>query len=175
MAKIAINSVTNCNVYAEGANLLGRALEVTLPTPTIKMVDHKGLGMAAEVEIPAGGLEKMEADFKWASVYPEVIRATAHPKRTVQLQVRATVESYTGQGLTGEMGLVVHLSGIFKNIPTGFAFKHQEAVQPESKMTVYYERVVVSGEVLLEVDVLNNIYRAGGVDVLANFLRLIGG
>lgn len=174
MSKIAINSVTNANIYLNGRNLLGRAVEVKLPSPKVKMVDHKGLGMVGEIEIPAGGFEKMEAEFSWASVYPEVLRLAGNYRRSVQLQVRASMESYTGQGVTDEVGIVVTLGGIFKESELG-SFKQHEGNQPKSKLTVYYMKHVVAGETLLEIDVMNNIYRVAGEDVLSRYRALIGG
>lgn len=174
MSKIAINSVSNANVYLDGANLLGRALEVTLPSPKAKMVEHKGLGMVGEIEIPAGGFEKMEAKFKWASFYPEVIRKAGNPRKAVQVQVRSSIESYSGLGLESEVPLIVTLGGIFSEVPLG-VFKQHEGVQPETNMTVYYLKVVAAGQDLLEVDVLNNIHKVAGSDVLSRYRSLIGG
>lgn len=174
MNKIAISSVTNANVYQNGANLLGRAMEITLPTLKTKMVEHKGLGMAFEVEIPAGGFEKLETKFKWASFYREVQRATGNPRKAVQLQVRASIEEYTGQGLTREVGLTIALNGVWKESPLG-SLKQHESLQPESTLAVYYLKVVADGAEIVEVDVMNNIFKVAEEDVLSQYRRLIGG
>ena len=46
MGKIAINRITNANVYIDGASLLGRAEEVELPQIKAKMSEHKALGLS---------------------------------------------------------------------------------------------------------------------------------
>ena len=169
-----INSLTNCNVYLNGASLLGRCNEVTLPEVKVKMVDHKGLGMRGEIEIPAGGLEKMTAKFKWASYYEEVQRQAGHPSRARRIQVRGSLETYAAGGLSDEVPFVVTLGGVFKGNTMG-ALKQHESVQPESEMVVYYVRQEINGETLLEVDVMANIHKVAGEDVLARYRSIIGG
>jgi hypothetical protein len=46
MPNLAVNRITNANVYLDGVGLLGRAEEIEVAKPKHKMVDHKGLGMA---------------------------------------------------------------------------------------------------------------------------------
>lgn len=172
--KIGINSVTNANVYVDGANLLGRVEELKLPTPKFKTQDHKGLGMMGDIAIPAGGLEKMEADYTFASVYREVVGKVANPLRSALVQVRASLESYTGQGRSGEVGIVITLGGPFTENDLGTVKQH-EAVKPKAKQQIYYMKQVIDGETVLEIDVMNNIYVTAGEDVFARFRRLIGG
>jgi P2 family phage contractile tail tube protein len=174
MAKIGINSITNANVYIDGANLLGRVEELKLPTVKAKTQDHKGLGMMGEISIPAGGMEKMEADYTFASLYREVAGKVANPFRSALVQVRASLESYTGQGRTAEVGMIVTLGGPFTE--SDFAtVKQHESVKPKAKQQIYYMKQVIDGETILEIDVMNNIYVTAGEDVFARFRRLIGG
>lgn len=172
MAKIAVNRVTHANVYANGASLLGRAEEVTLPELKHKMGDHKGLGLVGELEIPSG-LEKMEAKIKWASFYEEVARKFSAPGKAIALQIRANLEKFTGQGRTEEVAVVYHLTGFVKGRALG-TLKKDDALTQETTLSVIYLKEVAGGVTIVEIDVLENIYKVDSVDILAALRRNIG-
>lgn len=174
MSKTAINSVTNANVYLNGASFLGRAAEVTLPTVKWKTATHQGLGPVGEIELPTSGYEKLEAKFKWASYDRQALRAGADPRTAVSLQVRASLDVFSAGGLSEQQSLVVTLSGLYKEQNYG-TFKQHEAVQPEATMVVYYLKVEINKQLVVEIDVFANIYRAGEGDLLARYRNLIGG
>lgn len=173
MAKIKINRVTNANVYVDGVNLLGRAEEVTPPGINQLMADHTGLGMVGKLKVPTGGLELTDATFRWSSFYPEVIRAAALASQALQLQVRASIDEYSGEGLIGQTGLLISLGGMFHELGLG-TFKKHEAVTNEMKFTANYLKVVADGDALVEVDLYNNIYKVADEDLLSRFRELIG-
>lgn len=173
MDKIQVNRITNANVYLEDNSLLGRAEELNLPEVEHEMVEHRGLGMFGAVEFWAG-LGKMEATIKWSSLYPEVMGVAVNPFRSVRLQARASLETYTQQGRETEVPVVVHLTGTFKKFPAG-KFKHMEAAEYETTLSVTALRLVVDGEDIVEINVMSNIYKVKGQDVLAGFKRNIGG
>ena len=173
MNKIAVNRVTNANVYMDGRTLLGRAEEVDLPQVKHKMAEHKALGMIGASEFFAG-VEKMECKIKWTSFYPEVLRAAADPFKAVRLQLRASLETYTGQGRVAETAVMVSLTAAFKDFPLG-SFKQHEAVSPESNLAVHYAKMEIGGQEIFELDVMENIYKVAGADVLARYRFNIGG
>jgi P2 family phage contractile tail tube protein len=172
MAKIEINRVTNANVYMDGASFLGRCEEITLPQVKHKTADHKALGMVGAAEFFAG-IDKMEAKFKWNSFYEDVFTKAANPFRAVRLQARASLETHNAEGLAAERPVVVHLAGRFKEFPLG-AFKQHDNVELETTMTVTYVKLVIDGKEKLEIDVMENIYKVDGTDILANYRRNIG-
>ncbi|MDD2870128.1 phage major tail tube protein [Neomegalonema sp.] len=188
MSKIAVNRVTNANVYMDGRTLLGRAEEVDLPQVKHKMAEHKALGMIGASEFFAG-VEKMECKIKWTSFYPEVLRAAADPFKAVRLQLRASLETYTGQGRVAETAVMVSLTAAFKDFPLGSfkqheavfkdfplgSFKQHEAVSPESNLAVHYAKLEIGGQEIFELDVMENIYKVAGADVLARYRFNIGG
>lgn len=173
MAKIQVNRLTNANIYLDGANLLGRAEEVKLPEVTAKMAEHKGLGLVGMAEFPSG-IDKLEATIKWASLYPEVMRKAGNPFRAVQLQVRASLDEYASQGRIGETPVICHLTGTFKKFPMG-SFKQHENAEYETTLSITYVKLIVGVDEILELDVLANIYKVGGEDILATYRRNIGG
>jgi P2 family phage contractile tail tube protein len=173
MAKIEINRITNANVYIDGSSFLGRAEEINLPQIKHVMAEHKALGLVGKGEF-FSGIDKMECKIKWSSLYPEVMKKAANPVTTVALQARASLESYTGEGRTAEVPVVVHLTGTFKEFPLG-NFKQHENAEFETQMSVFYAKLVIDGEDIFEIDVLENIYKVAGEDILATFRENIGG
>lgn len=172
MSKISINRLTNANIYLDGGSMLGRAEEIELPVLQAKMADHKALGMVGSIEAFAG-FEKLEGKIKWSSLYPDALRKTANPFRSVQLQVRASVETYASPGRTEERPVVALLTVTFKSLPGG-NYKQHENVELESEFLATYFKLTVGGEDITEIDVLANIYKAAGQDVLATYRSHLG-
>lgn len=173
MAKIRVRKCTNANVYLNGTNLLGRAEEITLPEVKAIMADHKALGMVGTGKF-FSGIEELTAKFKWISFYPEVMLVNANPTKGVVVQVRASVEEYTSMGRIAEEPFVAFLTGCFAS-RSGGDFKQHENVQLPDSMTIYAYKEIIAGVTTLDVDVLSNIWIAGGVDMLATYRANIGG
>lgn len=169
---IQVNRLTNANVYLNGNSLLGRAEEVNLPAIMHKMVEHKALGMVGTAEF-FSGIDKMEATFKWNSFYADVMKATANPTKSVKLQVRSSLEVYTSEGRTEEQPVVCFFTAQFKSVPTG-NFKQHDNVELQSTAAVYAMRLEINGEEIVEVDVLSNIFKVAGEDILATYRQNLG-
>jgi uncharacterized protein len=171
---IAINKLTNANVYVNGNSLLGRASEIETPNPEFIMAEHEALGMVGKTEFFAG-IDKMEATIKWNSFYADVYRRTANPLRSIQMQVRGNLQTFTSSGgLQQEVAAVVYMTATPKNLPTG-NFKQHENVELETMFNVTYLKVEIAGEVQTEIDILANVFKVNGVDILATYRANIGG
>ncbi len=173
MAKIEIHRITNANVYLDGQSLLGRAESVDLPSIKAKMAEHKAVGMVGTIEAFAG-FEKLEGKIRWASFYADVLKKVANPFKAVQLQVRGSMPIILGGSVSREAPIVAMLTVVFKSLPGG-AFKQHENVELETEFVAYYMKLTVDGQDVTEIDVLENIYKAGGVDLLAKYRANIGG
>lgn len=172
MSNIALNRLTNANIYLNGKSLLGRAEEINLPDIKHKLSEHKALGMVGVTELWSG-IEKLEAKIKWNSFYADVHKQFANPFRSLNLQVRSSLEVYNSQGRAQQQPVVVYLTGQSKNFPTG-NFKQHDNVELESNMTITFVKVVVNGEPIVEVDVLANIFKVAGEDVMAQYRANLG-
>jgi uncharacterized protein len=170
--KINVNRLVNANIYLDGNNLLGRAQEITLPVIKAKMAGHDALGMVGDMEFPAG-IEKMEGKIKWASLYPEALGPAANPYKAYQLQVRGNLETYGSQGRMSEVSAVAMLTVQFKSLPLG-QYKPRDNAEFETDFAASYVKLTVDGEELVEFDVLANIYKAKGEDLLATFRGNLG-
>ena len=160
MSKIEINKLTNANVYMNGVNLLGRAEEVQLPQIKHKMADF-------------AGIDKMECKIKWNALYPAVMAVCSNPFLATMIQVRANLETYNGTGRIKEVPATAFLIGTFKEFPLG-NIKPQENAEYETTMSVTYAKLVVDGVEIFEIDVLENIYKVGMVDMLSTFKKNTG-
>jgi uncharacterized protein len=169
---LKVNRVTNANIYVNGANWLGRAEEVKLPDINHMVSEHKALGMVGKVEM-FSGIDKMEASIKWNSLYADVLKTAANPTEPFQLQVRTNIEQYEGNTRIAQEPGVYYITGQFKNVPTG-TFKQHDNVELESKLTVWAVKFEVGGAAIYEVDVLNNIYKVDGEDLLADYRSNLG-
>lgn len=171
MAQIAINKVTNANVYIDGVSYLGRAAEIDLASITQKMSDHVALGMMGSFEF-ASGVDKMEARIMWNAIYTDAMKVVADPFTVRQLQCRASLETYTSNGRV-QVPVVCYMSGQFKSYQAG-NFKQHENVEIESMFNVFYLKQEVNGEAIVEFDAFANIYKVNGVDIAAQYRANIG-
>lgn len=170
---IKVNRLTNANLYVDGTSHLGKAEEVNLPDIKYKMADHKALGMVGTFELFAG-VDKMEASIKWNSFYRDAMTKFADPTQSLSIQVRGSLEEYTSNGRTGQVPVVCYLSGSPKNFPLG-NYKQHDNVEATSQMTITYCKLEIDGNEIYEIDVLSNIFKVDGVDILAKYRANIGG
>lgn len=169
---LAVNRLTNANIYVDGNSFLGRAEEITLPTVTSKMSEHKALGMVGMFEL-FSGIDKLEGRIKWNSFYSDVFKKISNPTKSVEMQIRASLETHGSAGKSGEVACVVYMTGQFKSVPLG-NFKQNENVELESTINVTYVKLVIAGATIMELDVMANIYEVDGVDLLATYRANLG-
>ena len=89
------------------------------------------------------------------------------------IQVRASLETYNGTGRISEVPATAFIIGTFKEFPLG-NIKPQENAEYETTMSVTYAKLIVNKVEVFEIDVLQNIYKVGMVDVLSKFKKNIG-
>ncbi len=171
--QIEIKRLTNANVYVDGSSLLGKVDECKLPEVKVTMTEHKALGMVGKLEFPSG-IDKLEATFKWNSLYSDVLAKVANPYTACEVQLRGSLETYGNNARTDEVPVVVYLTGTFNKFPMG-GFKQHDNVEAETTMSVTYCKMEIDGAVILEVDALANIYKSGDTDLLATYKTNIGG
>jgi uncharacterized protein len=170
---IAVNKLTNANIYVNGNSLLGRASEIEVPNVEFIMAEHQALGMVGKTEF-FSGIEVLECTVKWNSFYADVYRRTSNPLQALNMQVRGNLQSFGSSGLQQEVAAVVSMTATPKNIPGG-NFKQHENVELETLFTVTYMKIEIGGETLTEIDFLANIFKVNGVDLLATYRTNIGG
>jgi hypothetical protein len=165
--------VTNAAIYINGNSMLGKAEEVKLPDITSLMTEHKAMGMIAKIELPSG-FDKLDGEVKWNSFYPDVAATMGDFFTMVPLQIRSSVETWGAGGRTEQLPLVTFITALFKKNPLG-SFKQNDNAEFSSGFAAYYIRQQLAGKDIVELDVLANIYKVGGVDKLDLFRANQGG
>lgn len=174
MGEIKINRVTNANIYVEGNSILGQAKEIDVPEVKFMMSEHGALGLVGKMEF-FSGIDKLESKIRWNSFYYDTFLKFANPFKSLQLQVRSSLEQYSaGVGRSSEKPVVIHMTVQNKNFP-GANFKQHDNVELESTLGVTYYKMVIDGKDVIEIDVTANIYKVNGEDVLAAYRSNIGG
>lgn len=168
----SVNRMTNANVYVDGASQLGKAEEINLPDITFMLSEHKALGMIGKFEL-FSGIDKMESTIKWNAFYADILKKFANPRRSMQLQVRSSLETHNSSGLVAEVACVAYLTGQVKNFPAG-NFKQHDNVEATSKMTVTAYKLEIDGSPVIEFDAMANILIVDGVDIMATYRSNIG-
>ena len=168
----AIHQIVNANTYMDGNSLLGKAKEFKLPDIEFEFIEHKGLGLHGTVELPAG-LNAMEGEVIWDSFYPEVRAKAYNPYKNVQLMTRSNLQVFDSRGLAAEEPLVTIMNVAF-NKTTGGSLKNKEATEHSDTFKIYSIKQTLAGKEVLFVDVLANIYRVNGQDVLQTYRTNIG-
>lgn len=169
---ITVNRLTNANVYIDGASQLGKAEEVNLPDITFMMSEHKMLGGIGKLEL-FSGIDKMEATIKWNAFYSDIMKQFANPRKTLKLQVRASLETHDSSGLLQEVPCVAYLTVQPKNFPAG-NYKQHDNVEATSKLTCTAYKLEIDGKEVVEYDALANIYMVDGVDVFKEYRSNLG-
>lgn len=162
-----INSITNANAYLNGNKLAGKLDELELPAVKLKTQEITALGIFGSTEIPVG-LEKMEAKFKWNSVYPNEWKKES-PMQTTRIIVKSNMMVVDASGVKRNAQVTATVGGLFKELPTGTVKPGEKMDGAEHLMAVTYYKLEVDGETVYEIDVFNNIFKHGNSDLLSGF------
>lgn len=169
---VAINKITNANVYVNGTSLLGKAEEVEMPMLKGIMAEHNALGLLGKLEF-FSGFEKMTGKIKWNSFYADTLKTVGDLTKTLQLQVRSSLESFDSTGRTTQKPVVVYITCAPSDFGFG-NFKQHDNVEQETNLSVYSVKMEIDGAPIVEFDALANIYKVNGVDVAATYKINLG-
>ena len=150
--------------YKDGKDLLGIA-DVQLPDIESMVEAVKGAGIAGEVELPTlGHIGAMGMTINWRTVTGDLVALSAPVAHA--LDFRASQQSYDSANGKIKTSAVKHVvRAIPKKITPG---KMETGASTESgnEFSVLYYKMVVDGQVAVEVDPLNYIYVINGVDYI---------
>lgn len=167
-----ILKVHDANYFVNDTSKHGLASEVTCPTIAAIMSDYKALGMIGSVEL-FSGFDKLESTVKWTYPDNDAQKAFANFLKPLDIMVRSNRVEYEGGAITEEVPVVIYMRGNSKQFQGG-TFKTKEDTELENTVSLTYFKLEVDGEEIIEVDVLNNIYKVDGVDLLATRRENLG-
>jgi len=168
-----VQKIFHANAYLDGTNsLLGRASELTLPELVATTTEHTALGMFGKVEL-ATGIEPMVTKVKWNGFYADRVLAGSNPFIHHKLQLRGNCEVHNAAGLVGTKSVVALMTVKWKKSPMG-VFAPQTSPDFEDELSTTYFKLSLDGKELVEVDVLNQIWKVDGKDILQGYRANLG-
>lgn len=164
------NKLKLMNVFQDGVSYLGQATEVTLPKLAIKAEDYRAGGMIGDVVVDLG-LEKLEAEIKFGGFMDEMKKFFGAAKiDAVPLRFAGSYQ----RDDTGEVKAVeVVMRGRYTEIDGGNS-KVGDDTEETYKAALTYYKLTVDGTELIEIDLINNVYKVNGEDRLEQHRKAIG-
>lgn len=153
----------NFDMFIVGESWLGLINSVTLPKLARKMEDYRAGGMDTSVKLDMGG-EPLELAFAAAGYVANGIRLFgATSVGAVQARWAGAYQSESN-GAYDAIEIIAH--GRISEIDRGDA-KTGESSEHKFTMPLSYYKESVNGVPLVEIDILANIFKVNGVDLLA--------
>jgi len=161
--------LANLSAFVAGKGYLGRVAEFTPPKLTPVVRDYKAGAMAAEVALPMGAVEKLEASFTMTGYDPDLFRQFAVvPGRLVQLRFTGAMYDYDGACRPIEISLRAVLA--FE----ADAWKPNEASDLKITAMCHYYRLMIDGATVHEIDPVNLVCIVDGQDQLQTMRAALG-
>lgn len=153
----------NFNVQDGGFNWLGIANEVTLPKLARKMEGYRAAGMDGEIQIDMGQ-EALELEIKCGGRDAHSIKQFG--ALTHDGVYRRFVGAYQSDSTGLTTAVEIEARGRIQEIDPGSA-KAGDDTEETVKMPLSYYKYSENNKVLIEIDVMNMIFKVNGVDLLA--------
>lgn len=151
------------NCYHNSVSWIGKVPEVTPPKIAVKTAQIRNGGMLSEVDVNMG-LEKMEMETKMGGFMRDVLRTMG------AIGVAEQMLRYRGAYQEPDTKAVLAAELVVRGMHTELDMGSSKVGDPTEwtlKSSITYLKWTVNGTVDLEIDVLNYIWTAGGVDLLA--------
>lgn len=161
--------LSNLSAFVAGKGYLGRVSEFTPPKLAPIVRDYKAGGMGAEVAIPMGAVEKLEASFTITGYDPDLFTQFAVvPGRLVPLRFTGAMVDYDGTCRPIE----ITLRAVLAFEPD--AWKPTEASDLKISAMVHYYKLDIERRTLVELDPVNMVAVINGQDQLQAVRAALG-
>lgn len=164
--------INDFNCYLDDVTMIGSGSSLDLPEVTMKSSTITGVGIAGELDSPSiGQFESLEQEISFNCLYSSFVGMLS-PLSTVNLTIRAAQQVYDKEGGYVFKGLRIVEKGRVKKFKPGKVEKG-EAMEASITLEVTYILIENDGELLVEIDKLNGVYKVNGTDMLAEVHALI--
>ena len=161
--------LSNLSAFVAGKGYLGRVAEFTPPKLTPVVREYKAGGMGAEVSIPMGAVEKLEASFTITGYDPDLFAQFAVvPGRLVPLRFTGAMVDYDGTTRPIE----ITMRAVLAFEPD--AWKPTEASDLKITAMAHYYKLDIEGRTLVEIDPVNMVAVIDGQDQLQAMRAALG-
>lgn len=168
-----LETISDAVVYVNGSQYFGTTNEVKLPEIQFKTTERKPTGGIGSIELPAG-VDKLEAEITWASYDKALAASVFNPRKSAQLMVRSVKRVFDGAGsISKELPVVTTMTVLPKSFGLG-THKQGEPIEAPSKFAVHAIRQTVDGAAVVEIDVINQVFKMGDEDFLSTVRNILG-
>jgi P2 family phage contractile tail tube protein len=158
------------NMFNEGENSLGQVTEITLPKLSRKMEDYQGGGMNAPIKTDQG-MEGLTLESTCGGIMVDAIKQFGITKHdAIKLRFAGSYQRDDGSNTSA---VEVFVRGRHSTIDMGSA-KQGEGSDFKLTSELSYYKLVVDGETLIEIDIINMIEIVDGVDHLEQHRKALG-
>ncbi len=162
------NIMIASTVYVDGVGKLGNCEKIMVPKLKKKTEKFRSGGMLMEREV-ALGYEMMEIEFDLHNYDPQVaVQIGLFSRKNVPISVRGAFDGDTTQN-----ALLMQCAGEFKEIDPGTFEPGKKAIM-KCKAMLTSMKQTFGGNVLMDIDLLNNVYFVNGVDEYAWIRTALG-
>lgn len=158
------DKINDFNVYRDGTRLIGVGEEVTLPD--IEMLSETVLVAGGEVDSPTiGQFASSQVEIPFQSLVAGAFDLL-NPLKSVNVTLRASQQEMNGQGDI----VFVGVRAVFRGRPKIFApgsVKKGSGTGATLTIEWTYYLLEIDGEKVVEIDKLNGVFKARGVDIMA--------
>lgn len=165
-------TVTNTfNVYSKGNRLIGLSNEITLPDFTTATEEMSGSGLLGKFnEAVMGHFDSQEMEIPFLNLDDDIF-SFADPLEVMDLNLRASQQRLDKQtGGANWRGFRMGIRGRLKSFKPG-KLKQGGRMDASIVLEVFYILIEIDGEVKLELDKLNEVYRVGGKDIMEDMRK----
>lgn len=159
-------TIRNFNAFVDGTGYFGKCTEAKLPELKLKTAPHRGAGMDAPLAIDMG-MEAMQAEATFAEWSPEHWKRFGSKLRMTLRPAAVGEDDFNADAFAFEIG--GRVAGVM-----GDDMKAGPEAMLKVSWEVDYFRVVINGEVVVEIDVENGKRIIDGVDQLASIRSAMG-
>ena len=150
------------NLYIDGLGYAGKIKDLKLPAIKNKMMGYQAGGMAAEIDVPMGRIEKMEAEATILSFSEDILKLyRILPGQQFSFTARGVKSSDDGT----QKPVLVAMQGLLTEIDMD-TWKPGEEMPLKIKMTLRYYRLENDGKIIYEIDPINYKFIVMGKDLL---------
>jgi P2 family phage contractile tail tube protein len=164
------SKLKNFNFFAAGTSFIHQVPEITLPKIVEKTEEMRNGGMLGPVPVSLG-LEALELELTIGGLAIPIMRQFGMVGVAGAISRFAGAYQEEGDGVWTAAEL--YTRGKWIEFDPGNA-KVGEDTEHKFKQTAAYLRWDVNGATEVEIDFINNIYRIGGVDRLAEMRAILG-
>lgn len=164
------DTLVNFNLHVDGRGMAGKISKHKPVAIKVKTEAFSAGGMAAEVDVPMGSIEKMETEFSLTGYNTNVLKLLGLlPGNSVPLTARGSTAGQDGV----QKAVVCQMRGHIIEVEAD-EWEPAKKVEIKIKMAVEYYLFQVAGETIHEVDAINCVAVIGGVDQLATVRQNLG-